>query len=209
MATLFEIWLPRCPSPGVVEVDVTRANLPMLDRLSRQWVDGCLAAIGVTGRSRNWEIRAARCNYYAAYPESDDWEDRWRLTWSVRIALASAQELRRPGLRTLPIPFEERDPTWHFDESGEVAVERGVVQFAESRRVPAGEQEARSAHAMARLVALGMKDLSETRFALDGDWQMSGLHFACDDFARRARDLDKVVSELEADGTVVNWSQPW
>lgn len=204
MKPIFEIWSPHIIAGSTLVFDVTPANLPELNRLSAEWLDGCLASLGLQARALSWRVCPSRCNYYSNFPHADDWQDRWRLTWTINVTL-SDPDGTHSGLSTAPTWFDRLDPSWSFEFGDDHRDSGSILMVA-----PAGDA-ARIAghvdHLASELERLGRNAVETSTHVYDDGWMEGRVRFSRAGFDSDAQSLDEIVRRLEHSGFVTNWSR--
>lgn len=210
MATIFEIWPLRLLSPNEISFDVTPANLPMINKLSEEWINGCLSRLGLSTVVRDWHVEACRCNYYSYFPESDDWEDRWRVTWTIFVSVHRLDQPITSGLRSLPIAFDRHDPSWHFQDYENINEDRFVLLFAYHRKKnDIAQSDKFIKNLISKLAEAGIEDIHTTTFSYDDGWREIRVRFISRNFTENTVFFDEMLRHLKNRQFIVNWEQFW
>ncbi|MCP3169234.1 hypothetical protein [Myxococcus qinghaiensis] len=198
---MFNLWSPYLDSSGTLWFDITCANMPRLNKGSREWMDACLRSLDIpTGVARSWTVHPLRALFYSDYRGHDDWLDRWPATWTVQVELSAHQGLQVVPSE-VPVLVDERDSTWDgdYDEATHgstaliiAAFPRGVLSLEPLKRaVLRGPLEG------------AVRDVS-LRPVSSRNHQVRVL-VGVEDFARSAPALEAMVEAFEQRGGKVNW----
>lgn len=205
MAALFELWSPRMVGERTVAVDITPAALPKLDAPPESWVVACLSVIGIGEEPQRWKLQPSRCNFYSMFPHASDWRDRWRITWTLTCRLAAADTLDS-SLSEAPMAFDQRDPSWSFDDYDDI--HRGfytmvfVADAAASDDINGAVDAVRS-----DLEASGANDIIPARHRL-GELRVEGrVRFRSPNFSENVGAYDAILARLRRAGFQTYWTE--
>jgi hypothetical protein len=115
MVALFNLWNLYQFSDDELAFDVTRANMPSIAEGTRTFVNECLARLNVRARVQSWTVETFRTQFISAYPDGEDWEDRWSPAWTFHVKVAGLAEAPANAFRDDHPTVGELDDTWVYD----------------------------------------------------------------------------------------------
>lgn len=202
---IFNLWLPVVPHAREVCFDVTRGNIPELDRGSREWVTEALYCLGISCEPLDWTIKPWRSQYFSDYPDYESWEDRWRVGWTVAVSTKGEVSLQGSPLLT-PVAFDQLDSSWDGNSQPKNHNGRALILAYRKRQ----ENSARAA-TFAELVEQGLpRGLVVESFGqrkVHDAWTEFRTMVTGEVFPNCAQGLDSLVSLIKGQGLIVDWQE--
>ena len=200
----FALWTLVRTSGRTIEIDLTLANAPGIEKGSKDLVQSCLAKIGITWGATSWQVRPFRSVFFTDYPDNQNWKNRWRLGWSILLQVPNS--IQQPADQVF-IPYEwvdEHDETCSGlkDEDGQRC--RAIVMFARPMAGAIDRQEI--------LEPFEIAGFSIDHLAISEGTNLSNDSFQFVRLVIEDRDIDVEAEQLEQCTTVVankSWITNW
>jgi len=183
--------------------------MPLINRLTDDWVSKCLSKIGIDASVAEWSLEPSRTNYYSLFPDSADWRDRWRASWTLTVRLDKSATPLSSSFRSLPIPFDDHDPTWDFNDYDNIHRDRYMLLFAArdaDLRLHIEDSAYRAAH---QIGAISAKVTSVSFCEYDDMWREARIRFQSTDAACLMSSFDIVLNDIRQQRFTVNWAALW
>lgn len=200
----YTVWTLRPLDRDRVAIDIAAAHTTGAGPRSLALGRAALETFSVVTDVFDCSIVPIRCNFFSDYPLENDWRDRWRIGWDVKLTLGSSVP---NSMFHFPFAWlHTPDPTWDGRSQSNDNVTKAVVYVGASNI---------TRHDLSEAVATAnQKDLRLSNLdfiflpRLDGTKALViRIEIEEHGFLKQLEKLDAFIRRLEASGLCTNWRQ--
>ncbi|MBC7421948.1 MAG: hypothetical protein H7334_00680 [Ferruginibacter sp.] len=109
-------------SPNVSPESLNEISIILFDDIgdsigpgSKNFFDQIFQDLKISADPKSWNVEPCRCDYYSDFPDEEEWEDVWRVTWKARV-ITKGNIGMIPLMKSIFIESIAEDENWIYEK---------------------------------------------------------------------------------------------